>query len=305
MASYLQNDILSGKEEYKQLRDFLNATFQMLHSKLDERESVLSNSLETVYNNCVESEKERLVNINKLKLACETFLSSIQETNLLTTDTLTLKPIQDQIHELELKNQKVHFEYSTSSMELAIAELGGFVIAYEDKCEESDNNQHYTVCNVEKEDSSDVIVSKVVSVEKIPNAVSPLCGLYSIHDYSHIKSILQCLAHTQALAKYFTENSVFESSVSGGTVHVELFKVLFDGLCSDTHNNLIYREDILHKFVRLTASNDACIFLDSLLSCLHKEMNSVVSVEIDMHEYVSHDNEVSQLAWNLHSLSNQ
>ncbi|KAI6645995.1 Ubiquitin carboxyl-terminal hydrolase 4 isoform X3 [Oopsacas minuta] len=233
-----------------------------------------------------------------MKLACDKFLSSILETNLLTTSSETLKPIQDQIQELEASSQQVKFEYSPESIEIAIREVGDFVIFYGNMCKENNTQQESEASGV----VSEVVNSKFSSYEIMQTPIPGLCGILNVGNYSYINSILQCLIHTPLISEYFMKQLHTESSTRK---HVELFQSIFDHICSGARTCFDINRDILNQFAFLSPSSDAYTFLTSLVTCLHKEMNTVVALDIDMHQSSSNDTKVSQLAWDLHSLCNQ
>ena len=271
----------SEQEEFKHLQNLLCTSFRHLHSILDKRESLLSNRLTLIYKECFEAEKEKFCKVEKMRGACDAFLSSLLDTNLLEANTVTLKlkPIQDQIEQTMSNRKIIKFEYNPEPMELAIAEFGNFI----------------TLPNTEIKESStqnETSKERVNVNEPIPG----LCGLSYLGNYSQASSVIQCLLHTQPIVDIFRSGSIVE----GSKVYFESFKEISDGIHSGTAISINPKGNKL--FVD-NPPTDAYLYLCKLLPCLHKELNAVVgNVCIAMPQSSSQDSEVSKLAWNLQSI---
>ena len=285
----------SEQEEFKHLQNLLCTSFRHLHSILDKRESLLSNRLTLIYKECFEAEKEKFCKVEKMRGACDAFLSSLLDTNLLEATTVTLKPIQDQIEQTMSNRKIIKFEYNPEPMELAIAEFGNFITLPNTEIKEYCTQNETSKVDIDSDVTSIKFPARVNVNEPIPG----LCGLSYLGNYSQASSVIQCLLHTQPIVDLFSSGSIVE----GSKVYFESLKDIFDIIHSGTaismnpEGNKLYVDD---------PPTDAYLHLCKLLPCLHGELNAVVeNVCIAMPQSSSQDSEVSKLAWNLHSLCNQ
>ena len=308
MASKSKNEY-STEEEYKFLQNSLTSSFQQLHKKLDERESYLSDLLFETYRENSESEKDRSNQLLQMKNDCDTFIKSTSKSNVIAAATTSqvLKPILDQIEELEKEREIVKMEFITDEVDVAIFNIGNFIITKE-QSKECNNDQIRSdkIPNTKLVLQSKILGDKRTKVSLIPG----LCGLENSDNSSRNNSILQCLIHTSPLVSYFINDSGYVKPYSDDTAIGQqliqslglIFKEFWSG--NNSFVNPTNYGGIIDKI--FPSCDDAYSHLDLLLQQVHKELNTANrKLKLDFKESCATDQKISQIAWDLHSLGNQ